>query len=125
MKKYVCPNKNEWTKAEDWLPFAQMVSVKFEDVPFAMKGISSLNSVMVMPLKKVKGRLHVGIMKEKRPLFQEGWLAAFPAGKIEDNQSPEEAAIKVNTKITKKGKIIFTNFEKIVSRRIVKVFHFT
>ena len=33
-------------------------------------------------------------------------------------------SIKVNTKITKKGKIKFTNLDNFLLYRIVKVFHF-
>lgn len=94
MKEFECNSVHATkTTAESWLPFAQLVTVEMDNVPFAMKGVHSKNSVMVVPFRNVNGERYVGIIKEKRPLFYgDKWLAAFPAGKIEDNQTPEDAA---------------------------------
>lgn len=92
ISKYNCPNTNNGVTTQEWLPFAQMVSVQFPDVSFPFKGIHSQDSVMVVPFKKIDGRNYIGTIKERRPLFHEGWLTAFPAGKIESTQTPEEAA---------------------------------
>ena len=94
MKDFTCNSKHSTkTTTENWLPFAQLVTVEMDNVPFAMKGVHSKNSVMVVPFRYTDGVTEVGIIKEQRPLFcGDQWLASFPAGKIEDNQSPIEAA---------------------------------
>lgn len=93
MKPYECPNDNEGVEEiRDWLPFAKLVTVSFPGIPFPYKGVHSQDSVIVIPFRRVGLTYQVGIIKEKRPLFHAGWLSAFPAGKIEDGQSPEEAA---------------------------------
>lgn len=94
MKKYKCNSKHAIkTEVENWLPFAQLITVEFDNLSFKMKGIWSKDSVMVVPFKYINGIRHVGIIKEQRPLFcGDKWLAGFPAGKIEDEQTPEEAA---------------------------------
>ena len=98
MKKYKCTSKHAIkTEVENWLPFAQHITVEFDNLSFKMKGIWSKDSVMVVPFKLINGIRHVGIIKEQRPLFcGDKWLAGFPAGKIEDEQTPEEAA-KIET----------------------------
>lgn len=94
MKSFECNSKHA-TKVdtENWLPFAQLVTVGMDNVPFDMKGVHSKNSVMVVPFRVLNGERYVGIIKEQRPLFcGDQWLSAFPAGKIEDDQTPEDAA---------------------------------
>ncbi len=94
MREFKCTSSHATkTKAESWLPFAQLVTVGMDNVPFDMKGVHSKNSVMVVPFRVLNGERYVGIIKEQRPLFcGDQWLSAFPAGKIEDDQSPEDAA---------------------------------
>ena len=92
MKRYNCPNPNEGIKTQKLLSFLELIEVRFSGLSFAMKGIHSKNSVIVIPFRKVGKTYEIGIIKEERLLFHAGWLSAFPAGKIEDEQSPEEAA---------------------------------
>ena len=94
MKDFKCNSMHAIkTETEEWLPFAQLVTVKFDNISFEMKGIWAKDSVMVVPFKNINGVRHIGIIKEKRPLFYgDKWLAGFPAGKIEDGQTPEQAA---------------------------------
>lgn len=94
MKKFECTSSHATkTTTENWLPFAKLVTVEMDNVPFPMKGIHSKNSVMVVPFRYVNGVKEVGVIKEQRPLLcGDLWLAAFPAGKIEDDQTAEDAA---------------------------------
>ena len=84
-------NKNVISYEEkSFVPFASIVEawVKQND-QFPFKGIASKDSVIMIPI--VDGK--ICMITEERPLFCEGKLAAFPAGKIEDGQSPSTAAI--------------------------------
>jgi len=112
MKEFECNSVHATkTTAESWLPFAQLVTTSFDNVSFPMKGIWSKDSVMVVPFRYVNGERYVGIIKEKRPLFcGDQWLTAFPAGKIEDNQTPEEAA---KLESIQEGGIIIKNLKLI------------
>ena len=92
MLPYNCPNPHIKVKIKDWFPYAQLVSVQFPEFNHKMNGIHSYNSVMVLPFKCIEEVFYIGILKEKRPLFVKGWLSAFPAGKIENNQTSIEAA---------------------------------
>ena len=90
--KTFSPEKAESSKSTSWLPFADLVEARFPGLSFNYKGVNSNDSVMVVPFRLVNKNWEIGILIEKRPLFCKGWLSAFPAGKVNSGQSPEEAA---------------------------------
>ena len=94
MKDYAVYSKHtKKVTVKKWLPFADCVEVERDDLSYKLKGVNSQNSVMVVPVRYVNGVKEVGIIKEQRPLFcGDLWLAAFPAGKINDDQTAEDAA---------------------------------
>lgn len=94
MKDYAVYSKHTTNvTVNEWLSFADLVEVERDDLSYTLKGVSSVDSVMVVPVRYVNGVKEVGILKEQRPLFcGDKWLAAFPAGKVEKGQNVISAA---------------------------------
>ena len=90
--KSFSPKKAESSETTSWLPFADLVEARFPGLSFNYKGVNSNDSVMVVPFRLKDEKWEVGVLIEERPLFYNGLLSAFPAGKINPGQSPEEAA---------------------------------